>query len=182
MRGLIIGRYQPFHKGHLEVIKCILKEVDELIIGVGSAQISHTLENPFTAGERITMIFESLKEEGLENKCHYIIPIPDIWNNSLWVRHVIALTPKFNIVYTGNPLSRRLFMEEGFEVRIPPLFDRLKYSGTEIRKRMIKGENWEELVPFAVVRIIKEIKGVERLRDISKSDKITYLKTGDTSP
>ncbi|MCX8169894.1 MAG: nicotinamide-nucleotide adenylyltransferase, partial [Candidatus Methanomethyliaceae archaeon] len=113
MRGLIIGRYQPFHKGHLEVVKCVLKEVDDLIIGIGSAQISHTLENPFTAGERITMISEALKEEGLRERCYYIIPIPDIWNNSLWVRHVIALTPSFDVVYTGNPLARRLFMEEG---------------------------------------------------------------------
>ncbi|MCS7097774.1 MAG: nicotinamide-nucleotide adenylyltransferase [Candidatus Methanomethyliaceae archaeon] len=180
MRGLIIGRYQPFHKGHLEVVKCVLKEVDDLIIGIGSAQISHTLENPFTAGERITMISEALKEEGL--KCHYIIPIPDIWNNSLWVKHVIALTPSFNVVYTGNPLARRLFMEEGVEVREVPMFDRRKYSGTEIRRRMIMGEDWESLVPPAVARVIKQIKGVERLRDITRSDELTHLRRGDISP
>ncbi|MDH5807215.1 MAG: nicotinamide-nucleotide adenylyltransferase [Candidatus Methanomethylicaceae archaeon] len=182
MRGLIIGRYQPFHKGHLEVIKCVLNEVNELIIGIGSAQISHTLENPFTAGERITMISEALKEEGLRDKCYYIIPIPDIWNNSLWVRHVISLTPSFDIVYTGNPLARRLFMEEGIIVKEVPMFDRKKYSGTEIRKRMILGEDWESLVPPAVARVIKQIKGVERLRDITKSDKLTHLKGGDISP
>ncbi|HIQ38838.1 MAG TPA: nicotinamide-nucleotide adenylyltransferase, partial [Methanothermococcus okinawensis] len=56
MRGFLIGRWQPFHKGHLSIIEEISKEVDELIIGIGSAQKSHTLNDPFTAGERIMMI------------------------------------------------------------------------------------------------------------------------------
>ena len=182
MRGLLIGRYQPFHKGHLEVIKNILKEVDDLIIGIGSAQVSHTLDNPFTAGERMTMISNSLKAEGLAERCFYIIPIPDVWNNALWVNHVKSLTPRFQVVYTGNALAMRLFKEGGVEVREQPLFNRTKYSGTEVRRRMLHGEDWKSLVPPAVVTAIGEIKGVERLHDITKSDKITYLEPGDASP
>ena len=182
MRGLLIGRYQPFHKGHLEVIKNILNEVDDLIIGIGSAQISHTLDNPFTAGERMTMISGVLREEGFTNRCYYIIPIPDLWNNALWVNHVKSLTPAFNIAYTGNPLAQRLFREGGVEVRVQPPFDRVKYSGTEIRKRMLNGDNWQILVPEATIRVVESIRGVERLRDISRSEKITYLKPGDSSP
>jgi nicotinamide-nucleotide adenylyltransferase len=181
MRGLLIGRYQPFHKGHLEVIKNILKEVDDLIIGIGSAQISHTLENPFTAGERMTMISNSLRDEGI-TRCLHIIPIPDVWNNALWVNHVRSLTPRFQVVYTGNALAKRLFKENGVEVREQPLFNRAKYSGTEVRRRMFIGDDWRSLVPPAVVGVINEIKGVERLGDITKSDKITYLEPGDASP
>lgn len=182
MRGLLIGRYQPFHKGHLEVIKNILTEVDDLVIGIGSAQISHTIDNPFTAGERMTMISGVLREEGIVGRCDYIIPIPDLWNNALWVNHVKSLTPHFDIAYTGNQLAQRLFREGGVEVRVTPLFDRIKYSGTEIRKRMLKGDDWESLVPRATIRVVEGIKGVERLRDISKSERITYLEPGDTSP
>ncbi len=181
MRGLLIGRYQPFHKGHLEVIKNILKEVDDLIIGIGSAQVSHTIENPFTAGERMTMISNTLREEGVKG-CTYIIPIPDLWNNALWVNHVRSLTPRFQVVYTSNALAKRLFKENGIEVREQPLFNRSKYSGTEVRRRMLVGDDWKSLVPPAVVEAISEIKGVERLSDISKSDKITYLEPGDASP
>ena len=46
-RGVFVGRFQPFHKGHLEFIKKILKEVEELIIIVGSSQFSHRIDNPF---------------------------------------------------------------------------------------------------------------------------------------
>jgi nicotinamide-nucleotide adenylyltransferase len=181
MRGLLIGRYQPFHKGHLEVIKNILKEVDDLIIGIGSAQISHTLENPFTAGERMTMISNALRDERI-TRCIYIIPIPDLWNNALWANHVKSLTPNFQVVYTGNSLAKRLFKENGMVVKEQPLFNRGKYSGTEVRRRMLAGEDWRSLVPPAVVAVVKEIMGVERLEDITRSEKITFLEPGDASP
>jgi nicotinamide-nucleotide adenylyltransferase len=181
MRGLLIGRYQPFHRGHLEVIKSIMKEVDDLIIGIGSAQISHTVDNPFTAGERIMMISNAMRDEGITH-CFYIIPIPDVWNNAIWVNHVKSLTPPFEVVYTANALATRLFKEGGVEVRTQHFFGRAKFSGTEIRRRMLSGEEWESLVPKAVIPIIKSINGVERLRDITKSDKITYLEPGDASP
>ncbi len=170
MRGLLIGRFQPFHKGHLYVIEKIAEEVDEIIIGIGSAQKSHCLENPFTAGERLMMIKNSLIGAGFE-KNYYIIPINDVNNNSLWVSHVKSLTPPFDRVYSGNPLVKRLFKEAGKRVATPPLFNRKEFSGTEIRRRILSGEPWEELVPEAVVKVIKEVKGEERMRELTQGDK-----------
>lgn len=170
MRAMIIGRWQPPHKGHIEVAKQILREVDELIVGIGSAQESHTLENPFTAGERVLMLTRALAEAGIDLSRVHLIPIPDVNNNAVWVSHVISLSPPFEIVYSGNPLVRRLFKEAGFKTKIQPMFKRKEYWGTEIRDRMIKGGRWEELVPKAVVEVMREIKAVERLKDLSKTD------------
>ena len=170
VRAIIVGRFQPPHKGHIEVFKQILKEVDELVIGVGSAQESHTLENPFTAGERILMISRALAEAGADLGKVHIIPIQDVNNNAVWVSHIISLSPPFSIVYSGNPLVKRLFKEAGLEVRTPPMFKRKVYWGTKIRELMIKGKHWESLVPKAVVEVMKEIKAVERLKDLSKTD------------
>ena len=61
-RGLYVGRFQPFHLGHLGAIKAVLKEVDELVIVIGSAQYSHNANNPFTTGERLVMIRRALQE------------------------------------------------------------------------------------------------------------------------
>ena len=77
------------------------------------------------------------------------------------------MTPPFSIVYSGNPLVKQLFEEEGFEVRQPPLYDRLHLSGTEVRRRILEDENWEELVPKATVDVMSEIKGIERLKNLS---------------
>lgn len=169
-RGVLIGRFQPPHKGHVELFKQILKEVDELIVGIGSAQESHTLENPFTAGERVLMITRALAEAGIDLSRVHIIPIPDVNNNAVWVSHVISLSPPFEVIYSGNPLVKRLFKEAGFEVKTPPLFKRKEYWGTEIRDRMIKSRNWEQLVPKSVLEVMKEINAVERLKDLSKTD------------
>ncbi len=168
--GLLIGRFQPFHKGHLEVVKKLIQECDLLIIGIGSSQCSHTRENPFTGGERLSMIEEALADEKIPLHHYTLIPIPDINNNALWVSHVKAFCPPFGVVYTRNPLSRRLFEEADIKVKAQPLFDRDKYSGTKIRERMIKGDDWEQLVPKGVARVIKKIGGVQRLRSVIGSD------------
>ncbi|OWT32385.1 nicotinamide-nucleotide adenylyltransferase [Methanobrevibacter sp. 87.7] len=169
-RGLLIGRMQPIHEGHLQVILKILDEVDELIIAVGSAQKSHTLDNPFTAGERILMIGQTLADEGVDPSKYYIIPIEDINTNAIWVSHVKMMTPPFSVVYSGNPLVQRLFYEENYEVEAPPLFNRTLLSGTEIRKRMINGGNWEKLVSDKTIELINAFDGINRIRHLYKKE------------
>ncbi|RAP49937.1 MAG: nicotinamide-nucleotide adenylyltransferase [Methanosphaera sp. rholeuAM74] len=166
-RGLLIGRMQPLHKGHISVIKETLKEVDELIIGVGSADQSHTNSNPFTSGERVMMLTKALREYNIDPSKYYIIPLEDVSCNALWVAHVKMLTPPFCKVYSGNSLVKQLFRENNMEVVQPPLFNRREYSGTEIRKRMLNNEDWESLVPSSVAEVIKEIKGQERLINLN---------------
>jgi len=164
--SLLIGRFQPFHKGHLEVIKAIAGESDYITIGIGSAQYSHTFENPFTAGERHLMISRALKDEGIEH--YFLVPIIDINRYAVWVAHVASLVPPFKAVYSNNPLTKRLFQEAGYEVRASPLFNVEIYSGTEIRKRMLAGQEWRDLVPKAVAEVIDEIGGEMRIRDLMK--------------
>lgn len=167
VRGILIGRMQPVHNGHMQIIDKILDEVDEIIIGIGSAQLSHEIKDPFTAGERILMMSQALAERDVDPSRYYIIPMQDINFNAIWVAHVKMITPPFSIVYSGNPLVKQLFSEEGFEVRQPPLYDRLHLSGTEVRKRILNDDNWQELVPDATVKILNEINGVNRLKNLS---------------
>ena len=166
-RGFYVGRFQPYHNGHQTVLEQMACRVDEIVIGVGSAQVSHTVANPFTAGERVLMLTRSLEGLGCP---FYVIPIEDIQRNALWVAHVRSMTPPFDTVYSANPLVVQLFTEAGVSVRSPAMHERLTYSGTAIRQRMLDGEPWECLVPPAVVDVIQEIHGVERLRQIAGSD------------
>jgi len=166
-RAFYIGRFQPYHNGHQYVLEKIAGTADAIVIGVGSAQLSHEKENPFTAGERILMITESLKDIRVPL---YVIPIEDIKRNALWVAHVRSMVPPFDIIYSSNPLVMRLFSEEGIPVRSPAMYARELHSGTEIRRRILKGEQWENLVPAPVSEIIREIGGVERVRQIARND------------
>lgn len=171
-RGIFVGRYQPFHKGHLEAIKKIVNVVDELIIVVGSSQYSHRVDNPFTAGERVTMIRRALMEEGIQLRRIWIIPVPDVHQHMLWVSQIVGYCPKFDVVYANEPLTRRLFLEAGFRVEQVPPIRREVYLATEIRKRMLAGKEWEDLVPSSVAKFIKEIEGDARLRDLNKTDTV----------
>ena len=169
-RVILIGRMQPVHNGHMQIIDKILEEVDEIIIGIGSAQLSHELKDPFTAGERIVMMNQALADRDIDPSRFYIIPMQDINFNAIWVAHVKMLTPPFSVVYSGNPLVKQLFAEEGYEVRQPPLYDRLHLSGSEVRRRILENENWKELVPKATVNLINEINGEERLKNLSEKE------------
>lgn len=166
-RAFYIGRFQPYHNGHQYVLEQIAQSATEIIIGVGSAQLSHEVANPFTAGERILMITRSLKDIRVPI---FVIPIEDIKRNALWVAHVRSMTPPFDLIYTSNPLVMRLFGEEGIPVQSPALYARELYSGTEIRRRILAGEPWEALVPEAVVKVIREIDGTSRLCQIATDD------------
>ncbi len=166
-RAFYIGRFQPFHLGHYSIIKDIARDVDEIVIGIGSAQKSHDPKNPFTAGERVMMIRHALEDAHI---MHYAIPLEDLQRNAVWVSHIISMTPPFDVVYSNNPLVIRLFMEAGITVKQPPMYQREGYSGSEIRGRMLADEDWRSLVPEAVADVIDEIDGVNRLKSVSGSD------------
>lgn len=168
-RGLLIGRFQPFHRGHERLVERIAREVDEVIVGIGSADASHSVRDPFTAGERIVMISKVLSEMPAPS---YVVPIEDLNRNSVWVSHAESMCPPFDVVYSNNPLVIRLFQESDYEVRDSELFDREELRGTDIRERMIEGETWRESVPPAVADAIDEIDGAQRIQDIARSDAV----------
>ena len=151
---LFIGRFQPFHRGHLDVVKQILGRHKKIIIGIGSSQHSGTPENPFSGEMRARMIQNSLRDEGIGKQRFTIIQIPDINNDDKWVAHVEAIAPAFAAIYSGTPKVQALFEKDGKHKVQSPKFN-LLISGTEVREKMARGQPWEDLVPPAVVKIIK---------------------------
>ncbi|MDE1854089.1 MAG: nicotinamide-nucleotide adenylyltransferase [Thaumarchaeota archaeon] len=168
--GLLVGRFQPFHLGHLEAVKYALKHVGYLYVVVGSAQRSHERDNPFTAGERITMIKSALDGNGVDPSKWMAIPIPDADSHSLWVSTVESMVPKFDLVFTNDALTFLLFNEERIEVRAVPYLDRKRYSATNVRDRILERKDWESLVPGQVAKLVKKFGGVERVRALMRKD------------
>ncbi len=165
--GLFIGRFQPFHNGHLKAMRWILSRCAKCIIVVGSSQRCYDPENPFTVGERVEMIAAALEEGGMLGKC-YIIPATDIMNNALWVAHVSSLVPHYDVVYTNNALNARLFEEAGKKVETVPFFCRPACEGTKIRKMMLAGKKgWEKLVPASTARVIRRSSSIGRIRAVA---------------
>jgi len=168
LRGAFIGRFQPFHLGHLATVKYALNSVHELIIVVGSAQKSHEPRNPFTAGERIEMIRDSLQaDKEISIDKIFLIPVPDIEIHGLWTRQVDLLVPRYGVIFINDRFTRQLYIERGFKVKEPTMFRREQLSATEVRTRIANGKEWKELVTFQTATIIEQIGGVERIRHLN---------------
>ena len=163
-KGLVLGRFQPFHCGHLKLIKGILENGVEPLICIGSTQYSYTDENPFTVKERKKMIHAIMKSINCE---YSLFEIPDINNYDLYVSHLEKFVPEFDYVYSGNPLVQRLFGNAGYEIIKLEMINREVWEGSAIRLAMKEGGDWESAVPNQIVEIIHSIDGTERLKILS---------------
>lgn len=161
--ALFIGRFQPFHKGHLEVVKQLCSQYRKVILAIGSSQYAHTRDNPFSLGERKKMIALALRDSSVKNWS--FASVQDIRNHSKWVAWVESRAPPFDVVYTGNAFVASLFRKAGYPVHV--VREKKGISATGIRLRMVRHATWERLVPPSAASFIKKKKldlRVRRLR------------------
>ena len=170
MRGLMMGRFQPFHLGHLDLVRQILKECDEVIIVVTSSQFNYLEKDPFTAGERLEMIHTSLKESEMDLTRCMVLAIENQFNIATWSSYLKSMLPRFDKVYSGNDYVKMLLADSKIEVVKPIFLDRDQYNATKIRSMIVSDNNWEKFVPSGVSAFIKKIDGKSRLEIIAKSD------------
>ncbi len=168
IRGLMIGRYQPFHLGHLNVAEQILSECEELVVAIGSPEANFSFNDPFTAGERITMVHETLKKRGLRMCNCYVLPVPNSSNNHIWFESIRSMIPKVTTVYSGNQFVQ-LLLPKNVKVKSPTFVKNKIFNGTRVRNLIVRNGNWQDLVPTPVSLFIKEIDGVSRLKKLKKT-------------
>lgn len=172
-RVLVVGRFQPPHLGHVELIRYALGVADEVVIVIGSAQESHTLRNPLTAGERYELLEAIVKKRFPEDYARgrvKIVPVMDINMNKVWVQYLRLLLPSFEGVVTRNPLVEELFRDMGLKVFRQPLLDRERCEGTRIRNLVLEGRDWRDCIPEEIISLLEEFDFEGRLRRLSRKD------------
>ncbi len=170
-RLVVPGRFQPPHEGHVETVRYALEHADEVLVIIGSAQDSHSIRNPLTAGERWFLLDKLFRVRFGEEYCKRIkiIPVMDINMNKVWVQYLRLLLPEFDGVVSGNPLVKMLFEDMGLTVLSQPLRNRRECCGTVIRERILRGdESWKNCVPPEIIDDIVELGFVERLRRLAE--------------
>ncbi|ABK78009.1 nicotinamide mononucleotide adenylyltransferase [Cenarchaeum symbiosum A] len=170
MRALVMGRFQPFHLGHLRLVRTVLSGYDEVIIAITSSQFNYLEKDPFTAGERAEMIRRSLKGEGLDLARCMVMQIENQPNISTWASYLKSVLPPFDTVVSGNRYVGMLLADSGIEVSVPEMHEREKFEGSGIRRMMAQGGPWEYLVPPAAAAYMQEIGGPARIKVITDSD------------
>ena len=166
-RALFIGRFQPFHNGHLSALQEILQSYGEAVMVIGSAQENLTEKNPLDTGERVSMIYAVLKARKIESRV-YVVPVPDTPESGLWPARVLSYCPKVDAVFTGNDYVDMLFSRQGLKVLRQKLVAGV--SATAVRAKIsADDEGWANLVPSEVAEFLRE-KGLdERIRLLANS-------------
>ena len=162
MNGLLIGRFQPFHLGHLDAVLFGLARADSLSICIGSSNKYNEKKNPFSAAERREMILSSI-EPSIVNRIK-IFNIPDVDNHEKWTFEIDQIVPKYDVVFTNDEFTKTLFEKRQINVIQVMLKDREKFSGTNVRQLILDGKNWQDLVPQGTRKVLDKINGADRLK------------------
>lgn len=155
--ALFIGRFQPFHNGHLTVIKKILEHHQHIIIVIGSAQYSHEKHNPFTAQQRTQMIQTALKSEGITPDKFTIIPVKDT-HDANWYYLLQSHLPPYSTLYTGSEEVKSHFEAGHSTAKIVHLERIDNLSATKIRQLIKQNKPIDKFVPSPVAELIKKWK------------------------
>ena len=164
MNGLLIGRFQPFHLGHLDALRFALSKVDKLWIGLGSSNKPLQKNNPFSAEERKEMILSSIAESMKQRIQIYFIP--DLENHIKWIELIDTIVPKFDTVFTNDELTRHLYSKRDVEVLPIPFVKRDILSGTNIRNMMTSDQKWDDLVPEGTKNFLYKTSAKQRLKNL----------------
>jgi len=160
---VFVGRFQPFHNGHLEAIKWILKQSGEVSIVIGSMQEFGQINNPLDYSERKEIVELALVKAGIKN--YRIFGLPDFYNNAAWSKKLLEITgldAKQAVLVSLNDWARASAREIGIEIADHPVFcDNL--TATQIRQTMAADFAWENLVPAAVAQYLKESGAAARI-------------------
>ena len=164
MDGLLIGRFQPFHLGHLDAVLFALSRTENLFIGIGSSNKSNETRNPFSAKERREMIISSV-ESSMADRIK-IFDIPDVGDHEKWTFEIDKIMPKYDVIFTNDEFTKTLFEKREMNVVPVVLKDREKFSGTNIRELIAGDKNWQDLVPQGTRKVLDNLNAKERLKNL----------------
>lgn len=150
--GVIIGRFQMIHHGHVHMIRTALNSCEQVLLFIGSSQEEKTAKNPLSYLRRVYLLKRILNDE-VESKHLRIEALPDIGvgNNAKWGEYVLKEARE---IYNFNPDV----MISGMEGRRTEWFDdslseiliaKNELSATLVREAMIRDDRafWQQCTP-----------------------------------
>ncbi len=158
--GVYWGRFNPPHKGHLKLIKKIRKEVNKLIIAIGSAEFKNTKRNPFDGQEKKEMMTAYLKELKIGSNVK-VISVSDGKSMRYAVRNLFEACGKFDVLYTDKETIIKIVKTK---VRVKRIHRTGNISSTKIRDAIATDHKWEHLTGRSVATLVKRFNGIHRIK------------------
>lgn len=159
--GCYWGRFNPPHKGHILLIKKLLKKVDKLVVVVGSSQEKNTKRNPFSGNERKRMIQSFLNEEKISKNKYTVITIPDGKSFNSSITNLLFKVPKFDVIFTDKESIIKIL---GKKVQVQRIKRTGSISSTKMRDAIASDKAWKFLTGKSVARLILKFNGIKRMK------------------
>jgi nicotinamide mononucleotide adenylyltransferase len=174
MNGLVIGRFEPVHYGHVEFLKEVDKmQLEKIILGIGEEGIGRTPWNPFTY-EEVKQMW--LPELGKLTTDVELYKIPDINDGQHYASHVEKITgcnEKDTLILSGNGATLDCFTNHGKNYKthsvgykIPTVDGYL--CATKIRDMICKDKDWQRYVPESTKKVIEAVDGVNIIKNMGE--------------
>ncbi len=131
--GLVIGRFQPLHYGHIYLLKQALAVADAIVIGIGSSNVRDA-DNPFSIEQRERMLQLALKREQLDKRVFKIVTLPDYPDDVFWLKETLRRTGDIDVVIGNNSWVNGIFEQASYQVMRVPFLRRYEFEGKRIRQ------------------------------------------------
>jgi len=145
--ALLVGRFQPFHNGHLYLIKKALQAADKVIIAIGSANIQDDNKNPYSYRQRQKMIMAVISGEKIQARVAQIIGLDDYYDDEKWLKQIHQKVKPFDLVVGNNEWTNRILEKAGYPILRVGFYRRYRYEGGKIRQLMKSKGVWQDRVP-----------------------------------
>lgn len=195
---VFIGRFQPFHIGHEQVIRTALSLAQNVIVLVGSSNQPRTIRNPWKYVERVGMIFDGLNLDKADQARVTCAPLQDVsYNDQKWaagvqdtVADVISrkgwtdMPPKVGLIGHAKDAS-------SYYLKMFPQWELVEHSmnevisATDLRSLMFEGKNikflqgllpqpvYDDVVEFtkteAFTTLVEEYEHIEKYKKAWKA-------------
>lgn len=140
--GLVIGRFQPLHYGHIFLLKQSLQVADTVVIGIGSSNVLD-IDNPFSVEQREHMVQKALeREKEIQARIKRIVHIKDVPDDNMWLEETLKLVPEADVIIGNNSWVNGIFEQAKYPIFKTPLYNRNLYEGKK------SGKNFEKELIF----------------------------------
>lgn len=174
--GVIHGRFQGLHLGHMEYLLAGKSRCNFLFIGITHCDVdgltlpvdhrNQAMANPFTYYERMFMVRLALREAGIPLSEFAIIPFPIETPEK--IKLYAPPSARYFLTIYDNWGRQKLALLRSLGLETEVMWERDNASrlasGTEVRRRITQGEEWRHLVPPAVYQYIIENGLDQRIR------------------
>lgn len=152
--ALFIGRFQPFHKGHVYILRKCLELAEQVVILVAKAEAVGEVNDPWSVRERKRMVCEVVRGMKVEDRVGKIVSCPDYPSDKKWLAEVKKRVGEFDIVVSNNEWTLRVFKDAGYQTVESGLHNRDELEGVKVRALMrTNRKEWRERVPVEIAEM-----------------------------